>query len=54
MELKKYAQHLSILSKTILFWKIIANRKRVTSRKKARNYLTVMLLDEANVNFMCI
>lgn len=46
MELKECAQHLSVLSKTILFYKITANRKRVVSRKKACNYFAVTLLDE--------
>lgn len=40
------AQHLGVLPKTILFYKTPAYRKRVSSRKKARNYLTVTPLDE--------
>ncbi|MDT3497608.1 hypothetical protein NLU03_25515 [Bacillus toyonensis] len=39
------AQHLGVIPKTILFYKIPAYRKRVASRKKARNYLTVTALD---------
>ncbi|MCU4771014.1 hypothetical protein OCF65_20815 [Bacillus toyonensis] len=40
------AQHLGVIPKTILFYKTPAYRKRVASRKKARNYLTVTALDE--------
>ncbi|PGB55362.1 hypothetical protein [Bacillus toyonensis] len=40
------ARHLGVLPKTILFYKTPAYRKRVASRKKARNYLTVTALDE--------
>ncbi|HEF1854576.1 MULTISPECIES: hypothetical protein [Bacillus] len=40
------AQHWGVLPKTILFYKTPAHRKRVDSKKKARNYLTVMPLDE--------
>ncbi|HDR7378783.1 MULTISPECIES: hypothetical protein [Bacillus cereus group] len=38
------AQHMGVLPKTILFYK--THRKRVASRKKARNYLNVTALDE--------
>lgn len=44
--IQECAQHLSVLPKTILFYKITDNRKKVTSRKQAHNYLTVMLLGE--------
>ncbi|MCU4966268.1 hypothetical protein ABWK26_22155 [Bacillus toyonensis] len=40
------AQHLGVLPKTVHFYKTPAYRKRVASRKKARNYLTVTALDE--------
>lgn len=41
------AQHLGVLPRTILFYKAPSYRKRVASRKKARNYLTVTALEEA-------
>ncbi|WP_242488466.1 hypothetical protein [Bacillus sp. TH22] len=40
------AQYLGVLPKTILFYKTPSYIKRVASKKKARNYLTVTALDE--------
>ncbi|HDR6289480.1 TPA: hypothetical protein QCU33_005629 [Bacillus cereus] len=43
---KECAQHMGVLPKTILFYKTPAYKKRVASRKKAHNYLTVTALEE--------
>ncbi|EOO22071.1 hypothetical protein ICM_06302 [Bacillus cereus BAG1X2-3] len=43
---KECAQHLRVLPKTVHYYKSPAYKKRVAIRKNARNYLTVIALEE--------
>ncbi|AFQ27221.1 hypothetical protein P4493_22305 [Bacillus thuringiensis] len=40
------AQHLGVLPKTVYYYKSSSYKKRVAIRKNARNYLTVIALEE--------